>query len=91
MYRYSDLEVVKLHIQDLYAEADRNSLIKQSGLWEERRKNRWDVRLLSSIVALLARWSCILQGQFSQSIFPGLSRISFNQDPCLCAPQACTD
>ena len=91
MYRYSDHEVVKYHFQEFYAEAERNRLIKQSGLWEERRKNRWDIRLLNGIGAWIASWRCTLQGQFAQSLFPGLLRISPDQNPCLCAPEPCTD
>ena len=91
MYRHSDHEVVNFHFQELYAEATRNRLIKQSGLWEERRKNRWDVRLLNGIGAWLATWSCILQSQFSQGFFPGLRKMAATQDPCLCAPEPCTE
>ena len=91
MYRSSDIEVVNLHYQELYAEAARNRLIRQSGLWEERRKNRWDVRLLISIGAWLARWNCTLQNQFSQGFFSGLLRNAPDPNPCLCAPEPCTD
>jgi hypothetical protein len=91
MYRHSDHEVVNLHFQELYAEAARNRLIKQSGVLEERRKNRWDVRLLNGIGARIASWRCILQSQFAQGFFPGLRKMAAGQDPCLCAPEPCTD
>ncbi len=91
MFRHSDIEVSNFHFQELYAEAARNRLIRQSGLWEERRINRWDVRLLSRIGAWLARWSCTLQSQFSQGFFPGLRKMAAGQNPCLCAPEPCTD
>jgi hypothetical protein len=91
MYQHSDLEVVKLHFQELRAEADRNRLIKQSGLWEERGKNRWYLHLLTVIGAWLAKWSCILQSQLSKNLFPGIHRMAVIQDPCLCATQPCTE
>ena len=91
MYRDSDLEVVKLHFQEFYAEAERNRLIKQSGVWEERRKNRWYVFLLNGIAAWMARWRCILQGRLPQSLFPGLNNLALNPSPCTCAPEPCTE
>ena len=91
MYRSSDIEVVNIHYQELSAEAARNRLIKQSGLWEERRKNRWDVGLLNGIGAWIASWRCILQSQFAQGFFPGLRKMAADPDPCLCAPEPCTD
>jgi hypothetical protein len=91
MYRYSDHEIVNYHFQELYAEAARNRLIKQSGLWEERRQNRWDVRLLSGIGAWIVSWRCALQKHLSRSLFPGLSRMAAGQNPCMCVPEPCTD
>jgi hypothetical protein len=91
MYRSTDLEVSRLHFQELSAEAARNRLIKQSGLWEERRNNRWYLHLLNGIGAWMARWRCILQGQFSQNLFPGMRRMAADQNPCLCMPEPCTD
>jgi hypothetical protein len=91
MYRHSDHEIVKYHFQELYAEAERNRLIKQSGLWVERRKNRWDVRLLNGIGTWIVSWRCILQGQFAQNLFPGLSKLAAGHNPCLCVPEPCPD
>ena len=91
MYRPSDLEVNRLHYQEFHAEAARNRLIKQSGLWEERRKNRWIVHLLDAIGVWMARWSCILQSHFSQSLFPGIRKMTTDQNPCLCQPEPCAE
>jgi hypothetical protein len=87
MYRSTDLEVVKLHFQELYDEAARNRLIKQSRVWEEHRKHRRYMHLLNGIGAWMVRWQCILQSQFSQNLLPGLRKLAADQNPCLCAPE----
>ena len=91
MYRSTDLEVVKLHIQELYAEAERNRLIKNSKQFGPADQTRWYIRLLDSITTWVSKWRCLLQGRLPQNLFPGLNNLALNPGPCTCAPEPCTE
>ena len=91
MYRNSDLDYVKLHIQELYAEADHYRLIKQSKQFEPADRNRWLIRLLDSVTTRIARWRCTLQGRLPQSLFPVLNNLALAPNPCACASEPCSE
>jgi hypothetical protein len=91
VYRNTDLMVVALHFKELDAEAARNRLMVQSGLWEDHRISSWAIQWLNGTWNWIAGWRCTLQSQFSHSLFPGLRRLVADQDPCLCSPQLCIE
>lgn len=91
MYRNLDLDSVKLHYQELYAEAERYRLIKNSMLFNRIDQTRWYMRLLDGIGAWITRWRCTIQAQFSQNLFPGVSRLAAVQNPCQCLPEPCSE
>jgi hypothetical protein len=90
MYRNTDLEAVKYHFQELYAEAERNRLIKNSRPFKPADPNRWFIRLFDRITSWAANWRCLLQGRLAQNLFPALNNLAMNPDPCTCAPEPCT-
>jgi hypothetical protein len=95
MYRNTDLDYVSLHRQDIYAEAERNRLIKASGILQERRQNSWWMKSLRVIPVWLARWSCAIQATLVQGrlsvFYPTASRLPIFSDPCVCAAEPCAD
>jgi hypothetical protein len=91
MYRHTDLDYVKLHIQELYAEADRERLIKNSNQYTNANHTRWFIRILDRFTAMIARWRCVLQGRFPQSLFPILNSLALAPNPCTCAPEPCSE
>ncbi len=91
MHRNSDLDYVKLHFQELYAEAERYRLIKNSKQFKPADQPRWYIHLFNSIVDWITRLSCLFQRRLPQDLFPGLSRLALNAGPCACAPEPCKE
>jgi hypothetical protein len=91
MFRYSDLDASNLRFQEFNDEAARNRVFKESLQFRPANQTRWFTQLNTRFNAWLAVWRCLVQDQFSRSLFPGLRRLAVAQNPCLCAPRLCTD
>jgi hypothetical protein len=91
MHRFSDLDYVNLHFQELYAEAERYRQIKNSKQSEPVQVIRWYARILESISGWVARWRCQLQGRLSQHWLQRFSNLALKPGPCTCAPEPCTE
>jgi hypothetical protein len=91
MNRFSDLDYVNLHFQELYAEAERYRQIKNSKQFEPVDQNRWYLNIWDRISGWVARWRCQLQGLIPQNWFPRFSNLALNPSPCTCTPEPCTE
>ena len=91
MNQYSDLDYAKLHFQELYAEAERYRLIKNSKQFEPASQIRWYARLFEHLHAWIVRWRCIFQGRLSQNLVPGLNNLVLDPAPWTCAPEPCME
>jgi hypothetical protein len=95
MYSHSELNYARLRTQAFYDEAERNRMIRQSGLWDERRKNRWWMVFINQIPGTLRRWSCEMRLRLSQGFsggfLPGAGRLALVNDECTCAAEPCAD
>jgi hypothetical protein len=91
MNRNSDLDYVKLHIQELYDEAERYRQVKNSQQFKPTEHTRWYIRLSDRITAWIAWWRCTLRGRLPQNLFPGLNDLILSPNPCGCAPEPCTE
>jgi hypothetical protein len=91
MRRNSDFDYIKLHFQELYAEAERYRLIKNSKQSQPANTTRWYSRLWEHLTAWLTRLGCLFQNRIPQNMFPGVNRLVLDSGPCACAPEPCKE
>jgi hypothetical protein len=93
MHRFTDLDYAKLHFQELYAEAERERLIKNSKQFEPGNQTHWYVQILDRLSVWVARWRCKVQARIpqSQGLFYGLNLLAPAYNPCSCNPEPCTE
>ena len=95
MYRNSDLDYVKLHVKELYDEAERNRLYQSSLMYKSLDHNRWYSRLSDTIAASLTNWisawKCRLQSFIQADMIRGMNLNRIYLDPCTCSPKPCAE
>ena len=95
MYRNSDLDYIKLHVKELYDEAERYRLYKNSLMYKPINHDRWYIRLSDTITASLTNWisvwKCRLQSFIQADVIRGMNLNRIYLDPCTCSPQPCAE
>jgi hypothetical protein len=91
MHRFSDLDYVNIHFQELYAEAERYRQIKNSKQFEPVRVSRWVAQIGERLSIWVARLQCRLQERLPRNLFSSFPNLGLKPGPCTCTPEPCTE
>ncbi len=99
MFRYSDLETVRRHNQELYAEAERYRLLKNGQLEKQAEQGHSNKSLLVNIKTWITdsitQLGCAIQAWMAQGLSrgnaAGRSRLAPVDYQCRCQPEPCAE